>query len=154
MGENVMVLLPIYGARDIFLLFYNHSDTESEWQEMRIGVAGPIFAHKKINRSMRQQYTYHNIWEKHIVAIIHINGTRVIFLLLYDNQDTESQSWDIRIDVSGPILTHKNVKASMGQQYKYHTRWEKKCCNSFFLELEPFFYYLVITKTLGLCHLK
>ena len=40
-------------------------------------------------------------------------------------QDTESQSRDIIIDVSGPILTHKNIKAYMGQQYTYHTRWEK-----------------------------
>ena len=30
MGENVMALLPIYGARDILLLFYNHQGTESE----------------------------------------------------------------------------------------------------------------------------
>ena len=97
---------------------------------MIIGVDGPIFTHKNINCYIKQQYPHCTIWEKHIVAIIHIYGYRAIFLLLYDNLDTESQSRDIIIDVSGPILTHKNIKAYMGQQYTYHTRWEKKCSNS------------------------
>ena len=92
---------------------------------MIIGVDGPIFTHKNIKGYTSQRYLYHNIWKKHIVAIIHIYGARAILLLLYDNLDTESQSRDIIIDVSGPILTHKNIKASMGQQYIYHTIWEK-----------------------------
>ena len=59
------------------------------------------------------------------MAIIHIYGARVIFLLLYDNQDTESESQEIEIDISGPIFTHKNTKGSMGQWYPYSTILEQ-----------------------------
>ena len=84
-----------------------------------------INVNKHIKGSMRQRYPYYIIWEKNIVAIIHCCGARDIFLLLNDNQDTESQSQEIKIDVSGPIFTHKNINASMAQRYTYHTRWEK-----------------------------
>ena len=60
------------------------------------------------------------------MAVIHCYGDRAILLLFYDNRDTEFQSQDIKIDASGPIFTHKDIKASMGQRYPYHTRWEKK----------------------------
>ena len=56
------------------------------------------------------------------MAIIRCYGARAIFLLLNDDQDTESQSQEIKIDVSGPIFTHKNIKASIAQRYTYHTR--------------------------------
>ena len=44
---------------------------------------------------------------------------------LYEKYISKFGTRDIIIDVSGPILTHKNIKASMGQQYIYHTIWEK-----------------------------
>ena len=47
------------------------------------------------------------------MAIIHIYRARDIFLLFYDNHDTESESCEIEIGVSGPIFTHKNIKGSM-----------------------------------------
>ena len=31
----------------------------------------------------------------------------------------------MEIGVSRPILTHKHLKSSMGQQYLYSTKWEK-----------------------------
>ena len=40
--KTVVVILHIYGARAIFLLFCNHQETESESREMKIGGAGPI----------------------------------------------------------------------------------------------------------------
>ena len=49
-------------------------------------------------------------WEKNTNTIIHIFGARAIFLLFYDNQDTESESRGIEIGVSGPIFTHKISK--------------------------------------------
>ena len=36
--KNVLVVIHIYGARAILLLFCNHQDTESESQAMDIGV--------------------------------------------------------------------------------------------------------------------
>ena len=43
-----------------------------------------------------------------VVVILHIYGARDIFLLFYDNKDTESESTNIN--------TEKNIKGSMGQQ--------------------------------------
>ena len=42
MGENIVVILHIYGARSISPLFCVHKNTESESREMDIGVAGSI----------------------------------------------------------------------------------------------------------------
>ena len=60
-GEIVFVILHIYGARVIFLLFCNHKENESESQEMEIGVAGPIFTYKNTKGYMKQQYRHHTI---------------------------------------------------------------------------------------------
>ena len=54
---NIVVILHIYGALAMFLLFYDHQETESESREMEIGVAGPIFTHKNIKGSTGQRYT-------------------------------------------------------------------------------------------------
>ena len=47
-----MVLLHICGALDIFLLFCDQQDTESNKSEMEVGVAGPILTQKKRKGSM------------------------------------------------------------------------------------------------------
>ena len=41
-----MSIIHIYGDRTIFLLFFDHQDTEYEYQQMDIGVAGPILTQK------------------------------------------------------------------------------------------------------------
>ena len=53
----------IYGARASFILFWDHQDTESESQEIEIGVAGPISTQKNIKGPMEQRYPYPTIWE-------------------------------------------------------------------------------------------
>ena len=40
-GENIMVVLHIYGAVEMFLLFCDHQKAESESREMENVVAGP-----------------------------------------------------------------------------------------------------------------
>ena len=40
------------------------------------------------------------------MVIIHTYGNRAIFLLLCYHQDTESESCEMKISVSGPILTN------------------------------------------------
>ena len=60
---------------------------------------------------MGQCYPHPTRWYKTIVAIIHIYGARTIFLLFYDNQNTDSESRDIEVGVSGPIFTQKISKA-------------------------------------------
>ena len=47
----------IYGARASFILFCDHQDTESESQEIEIGVAGPIFTQKKYQRYYGKRIT-------------------------------------------------------------------------------------------------
>ena len=43
------------------------------------------------------------------MVTLHIYGALVIFLLVYDHQDTESESWKMEIGVAGPILTQKKT---------------------------------------------
>ena len=69
MGEKIVVVLQIYGARANFLLFCNHQETESDLRETEIGVSEPIFTQKNIKGSMGQQYTYSTRWEKNIVVV-------------------------------------------------------------------------------------
>ena len=54
----IVVILNIYGALSILLLFCNHQDTESEAQEITTGVAGPILAQKNTKIPMGQLYQY------------------------------------------------------------------------------------------------
>ena len=57
-GENVLVMLHIYGAIAIFIIFYYHQDTESESQEMEIGIAVPIIT--------QNIYISKYLWDKNI----------------------------------------------------------------------------------------
>ena len=50
--QNIVEILYIYGARAIYLLFYDNQGTESEWREIYIGVAGPISNHQHITGYM------------------------------------------------------------------------------------------------------
>ena len=48
--RNIVVVLRIYGSLAIFILFFDHQDTESESREMEIGVYQPILTQKIIQR--------------------------------------------------------------------------------------------------------
>ena len=76
-----MVVLRIYGARAIFLLFYDDQDAELESNEMEIGLSGSISIQKNISISMEQFYPQSTTWDQNIVAIIHIYGDRAIYIL-------------------------------------------------------------------------
>ena len=41
---------------------------------------------------MLQLYFHSTKWEKYIVVILHIYGDRAIFLIFYDDQDTENSN--------------------------------------------------------------
>ena len=47
-----MVIFHIYGVRTIFLLFFDHQDTESELREIKIGVPGPIVTPENISKAI------------------------------------------------------------------------------------------------------
>ena len=125
MGENILTILHVHGARAIFLLFCDHYYTWTESRELLIGVAGPVINHENIKGVMGQRYPYSTIREQNIVAILRIYGARSIILLFWDHQDTESELQEIEIGVTGPIFIHKNIKVSMKHRYLYPTIWEK-----------------------------
>ena len=58
--ENTVVILHIYGDRDIFLLFYGKRDTLSTYCEMEISTSQLIFTHKNIPN---------NLWDNGIHTI-------------------------------------------------------------------------------------
>ena len=65
-----MVLLHIYGALAILILFCDHQDTESESLDMEIGVAGPILTQKKYQRLYGTMISIlYNINEKNAVNL-------------------------------------------------------------------------------------
>ena len=47
-----MVILHIYGARAIFLLFCDHQDIESDSCKIEMIISLPIFTHKKISKAL------------------------------------------------------------------------------------------------------
>ena len=103
---------------------------------------------------MGKWYPYSTRWVKNIAVILHVFGALAIFLLFYDDQDTESESWEMEIGVVGPILNHKNkMKCSMGQLYPYSTKWGKTVVVILLIyEARDILYYFVITKRLNLSH--
>ena len=51
-GQNVVITLHIYGARVIFLLFCDHTDTEPESREIEMIISQPIFTHTNIWKAL------------------------------------------------------------------------------------------------------
>ena len=47
-----MVMIHIYGARGIFLLFYDDQDTTSEYWEIEMSTSQLIFTHKNISKAL------------------------------------------------------------------------------------------------------
>ena len=50
--KNTVVTIHIYGGRAIFLLFFDHQDTESEWSGIEMSIYQPILTHKKIAKAL------------------------------------------------------------------------------------------------------
>ena len=75
----IVVILNIYGALSILLLFCNHQDTESEAQEMTTGVAGTILEQKKHQRPYGTTISIPFKIGKSFVVISHIYSDRHIF---------------------------------------------------------------------------
>ena len=83
---NSFYLLNFYHVQ----IFCNHQDIEYKSWEMAIAVAIPIF-NQKYQRLYGTTICIPQNMGGNIVASLHIYGARVIFLLFYDHQDTESE---------------------------------------------------------------
>ena len=55
---------------------------------------------------MGKLYPYSTRCDQNIMEIFHIYGSLAIFLLICNNQDTESESREMEGGVAGPIFTH------------------------------------------------
>ena len=55
--------------------------------------------------------------EEKVIVIIHIYGAIAIFLLFFDDQDTESESWEMEIGVDVPIVTHTKSSKALWDKY-------------------------------------
>ena len=89
------------------------------------------------------------------MSIVQIYEARAIFILFFNYQDTESESREIEISVYGPIFTQKKPK-SIWDNDIYSTQDRRKMLWQLFIfmEVEPFLYYFMITKTLNTSHEK
>ena len=90
MEKHIIAIFFEYGALAILLLFCNHQDTESESQEIDIGVTEPIFTLKILKTIWDNYMNTAQDGRKNIVANPHIYGSIAIFLLFCDNKYTES----------------------------------------------------------------
>ena len=68
-----------------------------------------IFTHKNIPKALWDNDIHTIIVRENIVVIIHIYGDKAIFLLFYDDQDTDSQYLERHKSVSQLIWTHINI---------------------------------------------
>ena len=147
-GHTVLVI-HVDGDWAIFLIFYNHQDTEYEWWETIIYVARPILTQKKIYQ--RLYGTVPSIRAKiggNIVVIIDIYGARAISYYF-----VATKTLNLRNNKC-TILTHTTTPMALWENYMNTPQDGSKILwKSFiFLELEPFFYYCIIAKTLNLSH--
>ena len=86
-----MVIIHIYGAIAIFLLFYDDQDTGSEECKIQMSKSQLIFTHLKTSKAILDIiFMLYRIGEN-IVEILYIYEDRDIFLLFYDEQDTVSE---------------------------------------------------------------
>ena len=56
--KNTVAILHVYGARGIFLLFYNDQDTAYEWWEIQMSTFQVIFTYKTISKDLWENDTY------------------------------------------------------------------------------------------------
>ena len=85
------------------------------------------------------------------MVFIHIYGARSIIVLFCDHQVTESESCEIETSISQPIFTHKKISKYLLDNYIHTIQYGRIILWKLFIfmELEPFSYYFVITKTLS-----
>ena len=87
-----MITLHNYGARAIFLLFCDHTDTESESREIQMSISQPIFTNTNISKALwDNDINTVQDGRKNVVIVFNIYGALAISLLFCDYQDTESE---------------------------------------------------------------
>ena len=62
---------------------------------------------------MGQRQSYSTIWKKNIVVILHIYEARAFFPRFCENQETESESCEIKMIIYQPLFTRKNISKAI-----------------------------------------
>ena len=90
------------------------------------------------------------------MVIIHIYRARATFILVYDEQDTDSEKIEIQMRTYQIIITHKNISKALWENDIHNLQNGRKELWQFFIfmGLEPFFYYFMMTKTLHMSNDK
>ena len=86
------------------------------------------------------------------MVILHIYEARAIFLLFYDDQDTESEYQGIEMSTSQLIFTHNNIPKALWDNDIHTLQNGRNALWKFFIfmELDPYIYYFMMIKTLNL----
>ena len=133
---------------------------------MEIGVSQSIFTKKNttsfvvpskfIQFNMGYLYglnsTYFQMWRQFSLFFVLRFSTFVFLILLFcDQQDTGSESCDIKIIIYQKMITHKNIPKDLLDNDIHTIKYGRKILWYFFIfiELELFYYYFVITKTMS-----
>ena len=107
---NIVIIILIYVALAMFLLFCDHQNTESESLDIEIGVATPIFTHKVYQRLYGTMISIlYNMGAKYCGNCSYIYGARNISLLILDCQYTKSDGCEIEMSIYQPICINENT---------------------------------------------
>ena len=114
-----------------------------------------IHSEKYIESFIAQLYTYSTIRENTIVAILHNYGAKTIFYYFVITKELNLSY----VKYIVPYLyqySPRKISKALWENYIYTLQFERKILWQFFIymELDPFFYYFLFTKTLNLSHNK
>ena len=73
-----------------------------------MSVSQPIITQGKQQRLYGTTISILSKMGENVVLILHIHGAIAIFILFCYHQDTKYESFEIKINISQPILTYKN----------------------------------------------
>ena len=90
MGENYCGNSSYLRGKNFLLLFCYHQVIESESYELYISISQQNIHQKKLKYFMGKICSYSTRRKKNILVVLHIPGTRDIFLLFCVHQDTDS----------------------------------------------------------------
>ena len=96
--------------------------SNGEYKLAHFNLHSPIKIYQKIYETM---ISILDKMGENTVEILHIYVTRAIYILFYDDQDTESELCEIQTSTSKRILTHKYINFFIGEFFPFSTKREK-----------------------------
>ena len=132
--QKIVEILHIYGGRAISLLFCDHQDTQSESCEIEMNISQPIFAHKKISKTIwyKDIHTLQD-WRKYCGNSSYLWSFSHCSTILWSPRHwiwvMRNGDWCIWTNIN----TEENTKVYMGKWYPYYKRWVQNYGNFSYL---------------------